>query len=294
MSQFSQPDHREAQDLQTIKTRSEYPLNSQTGMPGQSGSTQFQFTNDPYSDLPVIGTGMTGIVLDMVDGRVVKKAKKYQPGQLDDPDDLEYMNEINQQTLENETQIFKRLGSHKGIIPYFQTSQYGVELARAEEDLESYLATNAEPKNSLKIGWILGLTETFTYIHSHKVLVDDIALRNILVLDDQLKLADFGQSILLPLDIDMASANDNGLDVRIEILHLGWILYSIATWQIHKYYFFGPENPDCCWPEPDSFPDVDGILFGKIIKKCWRRAYASIDHVNDEAHQVRLATGHTL
>ncbi|KAI9045908.1 uncharacterized protein KD926_005851 [Aspergillus affinis] len=274
MSQILQPDHTEAQDLQTTNPRPEYPLYSQTDMSGQSRGTQAPFANDPYSNLPAIGIGMTGIVLDMGEGRVVKKAKKYQTGQFKDPGDMEYINKINQQALENEIQVFQRLGSHKGIIPYFQTSEYGIELARAQEDLESYLATHPERKDCMKIDWILSLIETFAYIHSHRVFVDDIALRNILVLDEQLKLADFGQSILLPMDTDMASANDNGLDVWIEILHLGWILYSIASWNIHKYYFFGPENPDCCWPEPDSFPDVDGILFGKIIEKCWRGEYA--------------------
>lgn len=90
----------------------------------------------------------------------------------------------------------------------------------------------------LKVEWMLSLISTFSYIHSCKVFVDDIALRNVLIIDDQLKLADFGQSVLLPLDSDIASVNENDLNVRIEILHLGWILYSIASWQVHKCYFF--------------------------------------------------------
>lgn len=68
--------------------------------------------------------------------------------------------------------------------------------------------------------------------------MDDIALRNILIIDKQLELADFGQCILLPLDSDITSANANDLNVRIEILHIGWILYSIAAWRVQKYYFF--------------------------------------------------------
>lgn len=77
----------------------------------------------------------------MGEDRAVKKVKQYQPGDLPDHEDVEYMNNVNQQTLENEIQGFERLGSHKGIIPYFQTSTYGIVLALAQGNLESYLET---------------------------------------------------------------------------------------------------------------------------------------------------------
>ncbi|PWY95898.1 hypothetical protein BO94DRAFT_600738, partial [Aspergillus sclerotioniger CBS 115572] len=242
-------------------------------MSTQSENPQPSPTHDPYLNHPVIGTGMTGIILQLGPDRVVKKPKKYQPGRLELREDMEYMNEINQQILENEIQIFKRLGNHKGLIPCFQTSQYGIELALAQGDLESYIETYPEPEDSLKVTWILSHIDTFVYVHSCKVFVDDIALRNTLILGKEVKLADFGQSVLLSLDVDVTSVKENGLDVRIEILHLGWILYSVSSWQVHNYYFFGPENHDLCWPERGSFPDVDGVLCGEIIGKCWRGEY---------------------
>lgn len=243
------------------------------------------FLHDPYIGLPVIGTGMTGIIFQLGEDRVVKKAKQYQSQPLQNHDDTEYINGINQQVLEKEIRAFERLGSYKGIIPCFQTSQYGIELALAQGDLESYLENYPEREDSFKITWILSLIETFSYIHSRKVFVDDIALRNILIMDEQLKLADFGQSILLPLDIDITSATENDLNAKIEILHLGWILYSISSWHVHKYYFFGPENPDLRWPEADSLPNVDNVLWGGIIRKCWGGGYASMDQLKREAYQ---------
>lgn len=253
-------------------------------------STQISpLSHDPYLDLPVIGIGMTGLVLEMGEDRVVKIPKHYEPEHYHDREETEYVNEINQQTLRNEIQVFERLGNYKGIIPCFKTSQYGIEQARAQGDLESYLETSPEPEDLLKVDWMLSLLETFSHVHSRKVFVDDIALRNILILNGQLQLADFGQSVLLPLDIDIASANDNGLNVQIDILHLDWVLYSLASWKVHKYYFFNPENPDLRWPEPDSFPDVDDVLCGRIIVKCWRGEYASMDYVKDEAHQVLIS-----
>ncbi|OJJ54154.1 hypothetical protein ASPSYDRAFT_35670 [Aspergillus sydowii CBS 593.65] len=46
-------------------------------------------------------------------GRAVKKAKQLSTRVLLDPGDVEYMNKIVQETLENEFQIFRRLGSTK-------------------------------------------------------------------------------------------------------------------------------------------------------------------------------------
>lgn len=243
------------------------------------------FHHDPYVGLPVIGTGMTGIIFQLGEDRAVKKAKQYPSQSFQNHDDTEYLNKINHQILEKEIQAFERLGSYKGIIPCFQTSQYGIELALAQDDLESYLKNYPEREDSLKNTWILSLIETFSYIHSRKVFVDDIALRNILIMDEQLKLADFGQSILLPLDIDITSATENDLNAKIEILHLGWILYSISSWHVYKYYYFGPENPDLHWPEADSLPNVDNVLWGGVIRKCWAGEYASMDQLRREAYQ---------
>ncbi|RAH47524.1 uncharacterized protein BO95DRAFT_461903 [Aspergillus brunneoviolaceus CBS 621.78] len=197
-----------------------------------------------------MGIGLTGVIHELGQERVVKKAKRHHPGPTRDPEDTEYLNEINRETLKNEIDVFERLGRHQGIIPCYRTSQYGIELARAQGDLESHLND---------------LIESFAYIHFCKVFVDDVGLRNILVLNEELKVADFGQSFLLPRDADMGSITENDLNAKIEILHLGWVIYSIAAWQAHKYYFFNPENPDLCWPA--SFPDVEGVLCGPIIAK---------------------------
>lgn len=247
-----------------------------------------QLFDEPYRGCPIIGTGMTGFVLEIGEDRVVKIPKRYEPEQYHNREDMEYVNEMNQQILQNEIQVFERLGNFEGIIPCFKTSQYGIELARAQGDLESHLQNSPEPDDLLKVSWILSLLETFSNVHSRKVFVDDIALRNILILDGQLQLADFGQSVLLPLDIDITSANDNGLNVQVEILHLGWVLYSLASWKVHKYYFFNPENPDLRWPEPDSFPNADDVLCGRIIAKCWRGEYASMDCVKDDARHLLI------
>lgn len=87
-------------------------------------------------------------------------------GDLQKCGDVEYMNDINQQTLDNEAQVFQRLGNHEGIITHFRTSQYGIELALAQENLESYLETYPERDDSVKISWIWCLINTFAHVHT--------------------------------------------------------------------------------------------------------------------------------
>ncbi|PYH80536.1 hypothetical protein BO82DRAFT_403321 [Aspergillus uvarum CBS 121591] len=210
---------------------------------------------------------MAGVIHELGQERVVTKAKQHQPGRTRDLENTEYLNQINRETLQNEVEVYKRLVSPQGIITCYRTSQHGIELARAQAGLEPYLNEYPEREDASKLRWIISLIESFAYINSCNVFVNDIALHSIMILDEELKVAKFGQSILLPCDADMAAITENDLDPTIEILHLGWIIYSIASWHVHKYYFFGPENPDLGWPA--SFPEVERVLCRSIIMKCW-------------------------
>ncbi|KAL5336607.1 hypothetical protein BJX70DRAFT_389803 [Aspergillus crustosus] len=226
---------------------------------------------------------MTGIVFALGDDRVVKKPRQ---SQMSDADSAAYMNEISQASHDNEVRVFQRLANGcKGVIHCYQLFKYGIELARAQDNLENYFETHPEGNDTLKITWIRSLIETFAYIHSRRVFVDDIALRNILIMNDkELKVADFGQAIILPLDADIPSVKEQDLTAAIEMLHLGWAFYSIARWQVHKYYFFEIENPDLRWPTP--FPSVEGVLCGELIENCWRGGHASMDDVQRDAAQL--------
>jgi serine/threonine protein kinase len=245
--------------------------------------SQSHLQADPYSGLSVIGIGMTGLILKLDENRVVKIAKVYP---LDDyvgkaRGDMEYINEINRETLQNERNIYDRLGNHKGIISCLKSSDYGIELDFANQgDLETYIESTPDPPDSFKIEWILSLTDTLSYIHSRRVFVDEIALRNILVRDGQLKLADFGQSVLLPLTADIDTICENHLTAKTEILHIGWIIYSITVWRIHKYYFFDPKNSS------QDLPSTDHLFCGSIIEKCWNGEYVSMNVVNEEARAL--------
>ncbi|TKA70972.1 hypothetical protein B0A49_07294 [Cryomyces minteri] len=235
----------------------------------------------------VVGLGLTGLILYLDEDRVVKVAKTYTlddfPGH--DSGYVEYINDANRESLRRERWIYERLGDHEGIITCFKASDYGIELAFAKQgDLERYIKSNAEPHKPIKTRWILSLTDALSYIHSCRVFVDEIALRNVLVIDGQLKLSDFGQSYLLALAADVDTICENDLTAKIEIYHLGWVIYSIAVWGVHKYYYFEHEDPQ--WPNLQELPPTRHLFCGTIIQKCWNGDYASMAALNEEAHAL--------
>jgi serine/threonine protein kinase len=238
---------------------------------------------NPYAGHAVVGIGMTGLILKLDDSRVVKVAKVYSLDHCvgNDRGNMEYMNDINLKSLKQERSIYERLGNHQGIITCFKTSDYGIELAYAKQgNLETYITNSPEPHESFKREWILAITDTLSYIHSRRVFVDEIALRNFLVADGRLQLADFGQSILLPLATEIDTVCENDLNAKIEVLHLGWIIYSIAIWRVCRYYYFDLENPQ--WPTLTDLPPTDHLFCGAIIKKCWRGDYISMAALNED------------
>ncbi|KAJ5437024.1 hypothetical protein N7445_007909 [Penicillium cf. griseofulvum] len=192
-------------------------------------------------------------------------------------------------SLRHEIQVHERLGNNEGIMPPTCPSEYrtGATFAK-KNNLEFYLATHPEPEESFKINWILSLTKTFSYVHSRRVFINQIYLSNILVIEDELKLTNFTESILLPPTAQMDTVCEDELTAKTEILQLGWIIYSIATWRVHNYRFFNRLNTS--WPTLESFPPTDDLFCGRIVGKCWREEYDSMDALNEEAHSLLQQT----
>jgi hypothetical protein len=233
----------------------------------------------------IIGRGMTGLILLVDDTRVLKILKLYNLACYED-ESLEHTRMINQdncEILKNERAIYERLGQHSGIIQCFNATDEVLELAYAKEgNLLEYIETQNEPPIATKVGWILSLIDTLLHIHARRVLVDEIALRNILVFNSDLKLADFGQSILLPLETERSKMDDGaGLTVKVELLHFGWIFYTISSWKNKRYYYFGHDTP--AWRRLEELPSTDDLFFGPIIRKCWTGQFDTTETLRSEA-----------
>ena len=248
----------------------------------------------PYVGRGTVGFGLTGLILYLDDKRVVKVAKIYDVDDSADEKEVWFtkcINDDNQEFFRNEMQIYSRLGNHRGIITCFKISDYGIELAYAKEgDLENYIEKNLELQESIKDEWILVLIDALFYVHSRRVLIDEIALRNILIFEGEPQFCDFGASYLLPMDTNMDIVCENDLTAKLEILHLGWIIYAIAVWGVHKYYYFNQEDPQ--WPKQEELPPTNHLKWGHVIQKCWNGEYANVDAVKEEARVLMTSSGH--
>ncbi len=192
--------------------------------------------------------------------------------------DQEYVNDVNRKMLESEKAVYLRLGCCDGIAECINTSEDGIRLARYKRgDLEAYIEKEAAINRSRQAGWILSIIKTVLHFHSSKVLVDDMALRNILVADDlSLKMIDFGQCPLLPLNTDISAANDNGLTAQADIFNLGCVIYSIVAWERYECNLAMRG-----WVRPllRDLPNVDRLFFGDVIRKCWSAEYSSMEQL---------------
>ncbi|KAL8810789.1 MAG: hypothetical protein Q9223_002259 [Gallowayella weberi] len=201
-------------------------------------------------------------------------------------EDEEYFGEASRTLLEIEKEVYQRVGRCDGIAECINISKEGILLALYERgDLESYLEREIEVDQSQKARWMLSLIKAVLHFHNFKVLVYDMALRNILLADDlSLKMIDFGQCALFPMDADINAVSDRGLTAQADIFHLGCILYSIVTWKRYECDLF-----DRDWTRPllSDLPEVDQLFCGDIIQKCWSAEYTSMAQMYRET-QDRL------
>lgn len=232
----------------------------------------------------VIGRGLDGVVV--LTGDTVLKAPKlygiYQSGiaKLDEDDCyISY-------DLENEKCVYARLENTTGIAKCLGTSPNGITLEYCSNgSLEQYMENNEEPELTRKQGWINEIVDAVARCHEKRVLIFDIALRNILLMEDwSIRIVDFANSVLFQLDIDLSEAENEGCTAKLDMLHLGNVIYSVAKWQ--KF------SVDCAmeseWPDRSEMPRLEKIPCGHVIAKCWAQQYRSVQELQRD---LKHATG---
>ena len=178
-----------------------------------------------------ISDGLTGIVLRHGNA-VLKIPKVRNTSGLSGYDLLtsRHLNEYSLRCHDTEVQVYKRLGRLSGIIECFSASHSGIKLMYMRNgNLEKYME-RCHTSHHLKIQWIWTIVDTVYRLHDKRIVMLDLAARNILVDEDlSLKLCDFGNVLLLPAHADISKAQRDGLlSVEQDIYDLGWILYSIG------------------------------------------------------------------
>ncbi|KAJ5666702.1 serine/threonine protein kinase [Penicillium macrosclerotiorum] len=192
--------------------------------------------------------------------------------------------------IHQERDAYGRIGIHDGVVPFLGATENTIRLQfMPKKDLSTYLENcGPSPPKSIQLSWILQMARTLEFIHSRRVLICDIACRNML-LDSQMNLrfCDFGKSKVLPMDTCMETVNLSGYSIHTDIGQLGSAIYQVVT---RAFVAFLPAIPDIItnktsrWPAKNTRPKTDGIWMGEIIDKCWTKG--SVANVGELVREI--------
>lgn len=232
----------------------------------------------------IVGIGGTGLVIQrgqyafkiprlrrevkMIDRQGMIGRLTPEPGDYDD-------RQIMIQYIEDEKAIYRRFGECPGILPCYDldSPNHSIQMKLMKNgDLRHYLGTMRLDRHT-QLSWLMDLARILVYIHDRRVVVCDIRSDNIL-LDDNLsvKMADFGESVMMPLDWNMQGVVDLGYSVSTDIGSFGAVMFEIVT---GTHCTFNPlQNWNQAgdpyeWPSRDSLPATDDVWLGHIIDRCW-------------------------
>ncbi len=224
----------------------------------------------------MIGNGMDGFVIRK-GCHVLKIPHLYGSIHPDGKVEPSSENEWYVGRLELEKEVYERLRRVPGVAECIECTSNGILLQYyGNGSLREYMAEHEPPPLPRRWDWILQATDIIARCHQRGVLVFDIAPRNFVLTDDlDLRIIDFSNSSLLPLSVDINRAEVDGSTVRVDLLHLSSVIYSIMSWQ--------PFSVDCAmeseWPDIDKIPDLEGLQCGQAIRKCWTRTYTRIQEL---------------
>jgi serine/threonine protein kinase len=188
-------------------------------------------------------------------------------------------NYLHLEHLEAEKEIYKRLRDVPGIAKCIECTRNGILLEYYRKGSLGDLISRGDhppPSMAQRWKWVLQATECVARCYGRMVLIFDIALRNFLLTDDlDLRMVDFANSSLLPLDGDVSKADVDGGTVKVDILHLANVVYSILSWR----EFSCRCEEEAEWPSLDRMPDVSGMDCGEVIRDCWLMRYVSVQEL---------------
>ncbi|KAF3480513.1 uncharacterized protein GIQ15_05860 [Arthroderma uncinatum] len=199
-----------------------------------------------------IAIGLTGEICKMDESYVVKHPKAV-PGHP-------AYNDLRLEFMATERQIYERLGPHEGIIPYLGPldDSGAIKLAYAKQgDLEAYISAQDTPSIAVRIAWIQSLMVAFYHIYSNRVLHQDVKLDNVLVDDNSLKIADFANGAIFPLDADMEKIYAEDPLSKADLLGIGY-----------------------------EVPKTEGLIYQELIDRCWKNEYHSIKPLYEDFQRL--------
>jgi serine/threonine protein kinase len=248
-----------------------------------------------FSQDQILGIGRTGLVI-----RQGQSAVKL-PLRWSTSSDEEV--EANIESIHHEQAIYHRLESCDGVVTFLGCSETATKLRLMENgDLRSYLSQN-KPSKSLQLSWFRSMAHSLSQIHDRRIIVADIATRNFLLdADFNVKICDFTESVQLPLDTCMETADWAGYSIHTDIGQLGAVMYEVVVGEKCEFDIFRDpslETTNGTWPRREDLPSTEGLWLGPIIERCWTKGafgnahdlWKELDSVeveNDPATQLCL------
>lgn len=204
-----------------------------------------------------------------------------------------------------EERIYNALGSHPRIITCFGLDNRGLKLEYACKGSVSDYVRKFDVSRKERLRWSRQAAEATAYIHTKNVIHCDINTNNLLLDDDlNVKLADFqgvyvdqhGETFIgfaientksaLPRSIPYRS------DEKSDLFALGSAIYYIMTGHEPFPDLDSIKNEDEITRRfrHGEFPDVEEILGGQIIHKCWTLAYTSVNKCAEELEALEACS----
>jgi len=219
----------------------------------------------------MIGMGVDGFVLHTV-LKIPKRYARVLPDRtmVPDPDD----EDVND--LSVEIAVYERLRGVPGIARYFGSTKDGLLLEYYGKGcLEDYMEKNPQPAWSQRADWMLQIVDFYAACHAKRVLVCDIALRNLLLADNfTIRAIDFANSSLFPMD-GSGELAENGYTTMVDILHVTNIIYSLCTWKKFQVHCIQMDE----WPEAEELPSTIDLPLGSVVTSSWSRQFKTLDEL---------------
>ncbi|KAI5201528.1 hypothetical protein AUEXF2481DRAFT_535290 [Aureobasidium subglaciale EXF-2481] len=151
--------------------------------------------------------------------------------------------------------------------------------------LDGYIVRDPGASIVMKIPKLF--VELFRACHARRVLVFDIALRNLMLADNlSIRAIDFANGSLLPLSGDEKLVDSRGYTADVDILHVTNVIYSIACWKKFQV--------DCVaineWPAAETLPSTADLPLGQVIVESWSHQFKSLDELK---RAIMSAASHT-
>jgi serine/threonine protein kinase len=226
--------------------------------------------------------------VQIIEGKRMIRRLTPEPGDYDDRQTMI-------QYIDEEKAIYRRLRECPGIVQCYDldSPDHSIQMQLMKNgDLRHYLVTT-RPDRQTQLSWLLDLARTLAYIHRRRVIVCDIRRDNILLDDDlSVKITDFSESVMMPLDWNMEGVVELGYSDSTDIGAFGAVVFEIVTgthctFNLHQNW--KEAGALYKWPPRDSLPATDSVGFGHIIDRCWNEgSFTSAEELVAELEQEQF------